>query len=463
MVGFIQETILESSPIVEQDFRHALCTGQTGCGKTTSFILPNIADRIQKGYGMLIVDVKGNLHSQVKVLADEHGRLEDVKEIGVVWGDSVNIFENVSRSLLLDILRDIDGKDKPDRFWINSALGIAGHLFDLFDVYKNVKSLCPINLDKTFPYEFCANSINKLLSSFDSLNDFIKACDRLVRRLSRMRVVDMRNDGLEENSAYLLYQFIQEFDSIATKLKNFHEEIDTESPSSGQGGVFMVLKNILQPFSQDGLNGEGQLKQLLEEGKIVVLHADTYDENLNMAIMNILYKQLLKRHTSKPITLFVDEFQRSVSSDNIPYIDMFREMNVELIAAMQNIEQLENKLGKSRCDEFFGNILHRYEYANHLHNTLKSFEYRHSNKISSAAPTFITDKQRQVTQIKWQNKTNRPLSEGWIYLRSDGYKRVVIFNVATQQQKYHYFLEEKDSSLAYEFSLLKNSNHALSA
>ena len=102
MAGFIQETIPTQSPKVLTDFRHALCVGETGCGKTTSFMLPNIADRIKAGHGMLIMDFKGNLHEQVKVLAEQQNRLIDVVEIGVPWGTSINLFQNMSRTLYLD-------------------------------------------------------------------------------------------------------------------------------------------------------------------------------------------------------------------------------------------------------------------------------------------------------------------------------------------------------------------------
>jgi hypothetical protein len=207
-------------------------------------------------------------------------------------------------------------------------------------------------------------------------------------------------------------------------------------------------------FSQNGLDGNVELKELLEDGKIVVLHADTYDENLSLALMNILYKRLLVRNNQRPITLFIDEFQRSVSEDNIPYIDLFREMKVELIAAMQNVQQLENKLGDTRCDEFLGNVLHNYEYANHRENSLETFEYIYRNKKSVAKPIFLTNEEKIFAQIRWQILGYHSLPVGWIYLRPDGYKRAIISNVKTQEVKYHYMLEKKYSLLKREFAAI---------
>jgi len=60
----------------------------------------------------------------------------------------------------------------------------------------------------------------------------------------------------------------------------------------------------------------------------------------------------------------------------------------EFIAAMQNVQQLENKLSETKCSEFLGNILHNYEYANHMENSLDTFEFTHKNKIAKATPMF---------------------------------------------------------------------------
>ena len=46
-------------------FTHAMITGQTGCGKTTSAILPAMDERIKVGHGMLVFDYKGVEHKKV--------------------------------------------------------------------------------------------------------------------------------------------------------------------------------------------------------------------------------------------------------------------------------------------------------------------------------------------------------------------------------------------------------------
>lgn len=71
---------------VPKDFTNAIFFGRTGSGKTTGAILPIVEDRIKSDYGILIYDFKGNLHLQVKYLANKYNRLDDVIEIGKPWG-----------------------------------------------------------------------------------------------------------------------------------------------------------------------------------------------------------------------------------------------------------------------------------------------------------------------------------------------------------------------------------------
>jgi hypothetical protein len=61
---------------------NTLVLGSTGTGKTTSVILPAIGNLIEKGHGGLVIDIKGNLTDQVRLLAKNRGRSEDIVELG---------------------------------------------------------------------------------------------------------------------------------------------------------------------------------------------------------------------------------------------------------------------------------------------------------------------------------------------------------------------------------------------
>ncbi len=62
--------------------RSTLVLGGTGSGKTTSVILPMLDALLRRGFGGVILDVKGNLGAQTRELAKACGRLDDVVEFG---------------------------------------------------------------------------------------------------------------------------------------------------------------------------------------------------------------------------------------------------------------------------------------------------------------------------------------------------------------------------------------------
>ncbi len=459
MAGFIQEKISVNTPLVPTDFRHSLCTGETGSGKTSSFVLPNMQNRLKDGYGILVVDFKGNMHTQVKALAHRENRLDDVIEIGVPWGSKINLFKHIPRALFLDTLNAINGETK-DRFWLNSALNLAGDIYDVFTLHENLIHLLKDNKKLSFDYTFNAKSLNEIVLSFSSLKTFINECKDIDDELNVRNLVTLYEHGMAENRLQLVRQFAQEFQESTNKISSFYDEIDSDSPASGNGGVFFVLRNLFSIFLQTGLDGELELKSLLEQGKVIIIRSDSYEHNVTLALMNILYKRLLVRNNSRPLALFIDEFQRSIGKDNIPYVDLFREMKVELIAAVQNIQQLENKIGKSECDEFMGNILYNYEYADHRENNLATFEYLSRGRKSIADPIFISKKESILVQMKWQETCSAPLEKGWIYYRVEGHKRAIIMNVRTKENKFHYILENEDVGLQRRFDSLSSMSKA---
>ena len=56
----------EGNLIIPCNFTHAAIIGETGCGKTTSMIYPNLLDRMQRGHGIFVFDYKGCEEDAVK-------------------------------------------------------------------------------------------------------------------------------------------------------------------------------------------------------------------------------------------------------------------------------------------------------------------------------------------------------------------------------------------------------------
>lgn len=112
--------------LVPLAFTNAMCYGQTGSGKTSSFILPNIHERIVQGHSVIVFDFKGNMHLKVKCVADNLGRLNDVLEIGVLWGERLNLLEGLSEKEI-DTLLSSGGFNKD--YWDMAALSLFKALY----------------------------------------------------------------------------------------------------------------------------------------------------------------------------------------------------------------------------------------------------------------------------------------------------------------------------------------------
>ena len=111
-----------SVPIDE--FKHALFIGKTGNGKTTGGINPVMDSRIAAGYGMLVFDEKGKEHRVVKSIADRHGRLCDVVELGKPHGIRVNLLSRLSERQMESFIRRLL-KRSNDSYWTESSVNMV--------------------------------------------------------------------------------------------------------------------------------------------------------------------------------------------------------------------------------------------------------------------------------------------------------------------------------------------------
>ena len=439
MAGFIVEKRGVEKPVVPADFTHALCTGETGSGKTSGFMLPNIEERIVRGHGIFAVDFKGNLHAQIKSLAQKHGRLRDVVEIGTPWGEGVNLLEGTNRTLFSRMLDGIVNEEKRD-FWHASAVALGLHVYDILTAMEDVAEIfAEAGVEGVEPpYRLDLPNMGRILQQASSLEGFLRRC-RLFLQEECYEVVTklppfargafrQAREGAEEHLEFI---------------RSFVKDIDESSPAAGSGGVLFSLRQLVQAMSDGAVSGSGDLMEYLEDGKIVVIRSDAFSDMLTRVFMQMLFTRLSRRLSHTPVTLFVDEFQRVVGSDNLPHVDVFREKRVELIAAVQNIRQLENRVGERVCDEFLGNILHRYEFANHLENDLERFEYRVGRTVKLAKPVFLTEYELDAAQYAWQKIWDRnvELPGKWVYLQADRSRRCFVKNMESGEVRPYFFVE----------------------
>ena len=187
-LGFNKKELKVSKDLViNHDFTNAIIFGRTGSGKTTSAILPNIEDRIKNDFGVLVYDFKGNLHTQVKYIANKYNKLNKVIEIGKPWGAKINLFDYLNLNHLSVIASNNNIKDP---YWDNAARSLfetvakihkdINHLIkELSSAWSKEYSSSEIR-EIDFSKELSFNQVLKYVNSIDSMKEFIQNASRVI-------------------------------------------------------------------------------------------------------------------------------------------------------------------------------------------------------------------------------------------------------------------------------------------
>ena len=130
-------------------FQNILVTGTIGSGKTSSFMYPITkqlinyeSDNSQKKLGMLILDVKGNYHSQVRQYVKESGRENDLIIIELGGNIKYNPLHkpNLKPSVLANRLKTILTLFSPNNsesYWLDKAEQVLLECIKLCRLYNN--------------------------------------------------------------------------------------------------------------------------------------------------------------------------------------------------------------------------------------------------------------------------------------------------------------------------------------
>ncbi len=207
-MGFIKSsetTSITSSILVEETFTHSIAFGQTGSGKTTSFIYPNLKNRIELGHGILLYDYKGQEHASIKFLAQEAGRLNEVVEIGKPWGESINMLENMDEEELDLFFENILSHSDDSKYWSNSAKSLGQSVLEVLNAIDDF-SKAMSEIDKNFsdskfivaggfsyPKDRTFSSLVKVCNTFENLTKFIDKLDVLTVKTKSIMMESAKN------------------------------------------------------------------------------------------------------------------------------------------------------------------------------------------------------------------------------------------------------------------------------
>jgi len=286
--------IKTNKAIAPVDFQHVLCEGATGSGKTASFILPTLDDRLKKGHTIVFFDHKGHEHKKVKYLAKKAGRLKDVVEIGKPHASYINLLAELDTIRLKDIIRN-QGMSK-DPYWSNSAANLVEDIiepmrklhnivnalkeYDIFQMKgdKVLKGLEDFGIDIYKKPSFQTLAI--IVAFPKNLSKYKDIISNIPHELEHILDDDYRlgNDEIQ-NRRQILAKVLSLKKSIQATSRFIVSENKSDT-NSGNNAVLQTLDNTISSYAKkDYINiDEYTIASLMDSNAIIIILKTTETE-----------------------------------------------------------------------------------------------------------------------------------------------------------------------------------------
>lgn len=428
IMGFIQpentsKSSVEHALIVPKNFTHSFVVGQTGSGKTSSFIYPNLDDRIKNGHGILIFDYKGAEHKAVKFFAHKYDRLGDIVELGTPWGASCNLIEHFNeKELKLFVISLMSMKAEND-YWAVSGANLVVAIWKTIKAYRDIiQEAKVINNEKSYksiverfklPTALTFAEIATICKSTVSIASFLNRVQKLSERFEKIlnsKIEDwserhdeavIKNKYLDLMTSTLYFKDIVE--SELKSLEVFKDSLEENTKSTTFQTLILSMSTTFASVADnksfndaDGLD----LAHELNKGKILIINSQEISNvvlaNLTSSILQELAKRV-RQTDIQPVSVFIDESQRVLNKDIDLHTDILREAKCEIFLAFQNYSLMNNALGESNFKALILNLTSSYHFKNGVvvddleTNKLKEFEcyINGEDTIHTAKPIFI--------------------------------------------------------------------------
>jgi len=445
-MGFIQNsdsetTSKDSSILVPETFTHSIAFGETGSGKTSSFIYPNLKNRIEMGHGILLYDYKGKEHLSVKNLAYDVNRLDDVIEIGKPWGESINLIQKMDEDELDKFFDNILKHGEDSKYWQNSAKSLGQTLLSVLKAIEGfaitLKSIDNQEREDirangfSYPLQRNLYSLVKVCKTFETLKNFISSLPNLETKIEKIinstAQEFVKRKGASAQLKEKFMQLIQDQEILKITIETNQNSLDSFGEDSNENLTQNIMGSLISPLislSQNSVFNENSFDiiEALNDGKIIVVNVESLSNSVMESLNNTILYELSKRTKSlniNPISIFIDEVQRVVSKSTDLPIDVFREAKVDMFLATQNSALLKEKLKDEKFDALMGNLTHKFYYKSSNDEELETelslkeletFEYISSRNdyydVHSSQALFLdADKKRKI-EFTYQKRLN---------------------------------------------------------
>lgn len=419
----------EGNLIIPCNFTHAAIIGETGCGKTTSMIYPNLLDRMQRGHGVFVFDYKGCEESAVKALAKRAGRLKDVVVVGTFLGEKINLIKDISgrdfKNTTSSLMKTIDS------FWQEYGANLTLSIFNFLKALgeftdivgkHNVRGFAQaVRLRDAYPFNI--HTIRNLTQDILKFTEFLASVNgdlklNLDQVVNEKKEVRLRLKDLLASKQNLI-DIMGRFD--LTKAKNEERVINDFRNLSIMATV------INEPADDETVNADkNSISQYLNEGKIVVFNAINSSSQTLAMLLDSFIPSFIKRAGGKnliPISLFLDETAKIAGKNSNFHEEILRQSKVELILAFQNESTLKKELGYDKYEALIGNMVDIYLMKNKSLFTigadavncskLKPFECLHDGERNLLKPMFIDEIEKREAAYEFEliNKLQEKILE----------------------------------------------------
>ena len=324
-------------------YQNILITGTIGTGKTSSAMYPITRQLIEyksnntdEKLGMLILDVKGNYHLQVKKYCKEYERENDLITIDLSEKIKYNPLDkpNLKPTVLANRLKQIlllFSPNNTESFWLDKVEQILAECIKLCRLY------------------------NDGYVTFEELNNLVVIPNYYEEKIEKLRNLFLENHFSREDSYHLLSSlnfFEKEYSILDERTKSI-----LKSEMTRITNIFLSdysVKKIFCPPKNE-INFYG-FKDVLEKGKIVVLNLNISEyKNLSKLIAAYLkldfQTEVLNRLSNcsnlekeRSVCFISDEYHEYVTLSDASFYSQSRESKCINIVATQSYTSLLNTL-----------------------------------------------------------------------------------------------------------------------
>jgi hypothetical protein len=343
-----------------QDFRHTLITGATGSGKTASFILPILQNRIDTNNSIIFLEYKGHEHRKIKYMAEQAHRLDDIVELGKPSGSFINIMSLFDYNMIKDTIFNLCGGEGKDPYWGTSASQLGVRIIEIQRKFQKISQL--LITDFGMAEDFFTLSLNDSLLqkndyqllkiseevSFATLAKIIHTPASIIRYFSSIKEMSVKleivindlykklytNTINEDKLENVLLEHIL-FSELVNKYSGF--SLQETDEASGNNGVLQILQNAISTLAtQDFINKtEVDILKLIDDNAIIIIDVQSLSSHVYSIFIESLLKRLggrIKYQVPKKVSIFLDEANRVLTPQIDLQNDILRESNVELMS-----------------------------------------------------------------------------------------------------------------------------------